>query len=83
MAHKRDEIEKKVIEVMAKMLHRDPGKIRLESTLADDLEMDSFTALEMLFELEDQYGMEIPDEEVENFKTVRDIVEYVASRLEE
>jgi len=83
MAHKRDEIEKKVIEVMAKMLHRDQGDIRLESTLLDDLEMDSFTALEMLFELEDQYGLEIPDEEVENFKTVKDIVDYVVARLEE
>jgi acyl carrier protein len=83
MAHKRDEIEKKVIEVMAKMLHRDQGDIRLESTLVDDLEMDSFTALEMLFELEDQYGLEIPDEEVENFKTVKDIVDYVVARLEE
>jgi acyl carrier protein len=83
MAHKRDEIEKKVIEVMEKMLHRDQGDIRLESTLVDDLEMDSFTALEMLFELEDQYGLEIPDEEVENFKTVKDIVDYVVARLEE
>ena len=83
MAYKRDEIEKKVVEVMAKMLHRDEGDIRLESTLADDLEMDSFTALEMLFELEDQYGLEIPDEEIEHFKTVQDIVTYIAARLEE
>ena len=40
-------------------------------------------ALEMLFELEDQYGLEIPDEEIEHFKTVQDIVTYIAARLEE
>jgi acyl carrier protein len=79
----RKEIEKKVIEVLANMLHKDEGDIRLESTLIDELEMDSFTAVELLFELEDQYGLEIPDEEVENFKTVKDIVDYIVARLEE
>jgi acyl carrier protein len=79
----RNEIEKKVIEVLAKMLHKDEGDIRLESTLVDELEMDSFTAVELLFELEDQYGLEIPDEEVENFKTVEDIIDYIVARLEE
>jgi len=78
----RMDIEKKVVQVLVKMLHKDEADIRLESSLADDLEVDSFTAVEMLFELEDQWGLEIPDEEVENFKTVEDIVGYIEQRLE-
>ncbi len=77
----RQEITDKVIHVLAEMLHRRPETIRVESRLADDLEMDSFTAIEMLFKLEDQYGIEIPDEQVQALKTVLDIVVYLESRL--
>lgn len=77
----RQEITDKVIHVLAEMLHRGPETIRTESSLMDDLEMDSFTAIEMLFKLEDQYGIEIPDEQLQAFKTVLDIVMYLESRL--
>lgn len=82
MIRDRKDIEKKVVEVLSKTLHRDEHGIGPESTLAGDLEVDSFTAVELLFELEDHYGLEIPDEEMAAFKTVSDIVEYVATRLE-
>lgn len=77
----RQEIESQVIQVLAEMLHREASAIRPESSLMDDLEMDSFTAIEMLFQLEDRYGIEIPDEQVQAFKTVRDIVGYLEHRL--
>ncbi|MEW6669855.1 MAG: acyl carrier protein [Thermodesulfobacteriota bacterium] len=77
----RREITGKVIQVLAEMLHRKPETIRMDSSLMDDLEMDSFTAIEMLFHLEDQYGIEIPDETVRTFKTVLNIVEYLENRL--
>jgi len=79
----RQEITDKVIQVLAEMLHRKPETIRMDSTLMDDLEMDSFTAIEMLFQLEDQYEIEIPDEQVQAFKTVLDIVDYLEIRLNE
>ena len=77
----RQDIADKVIQVLAEMLHRKPEAIRMETSLRDDLEMDSFTAIEMLFQLEDQYGIEIPDETVQTFKTVLNIVEYLENRL--
>ena len=80
MMEKKD-IADKVIQVLAEMLHRKPETIRMESTLRDDLEMDSFTAIEMLFQLEDQYGIEIPDEQVQTFRKVLDIVDYLETRL--
>ncbi|RJR54615.1 MAG: acyl carrier protein [Desulfobacteraceae bacterium] len=76
-----EEIAAKVIKVLAETLHREPKTIQLSSSLSDDLEMDSFMAIEMLFQLEDQYGIEIPDEQIQAFKTVADIVEYLEKRL--
>ena len=77
------DIADKVIQVLAEMLHRQPETIRMESTLRDDLEMDSFTAIEMLFQLEDQYGIDIPDEQVQTFRKVLDIVDYLENRLKQ
>ena len=75
-----EETAEKVLGALSKVL-QNKRKITLNSSLADDLEMDSFMAVELLFELEDQYNIEIPDEEIENFKTVTDIIQYLENRL--
>lgn len=75
------QIAEKVIQVLAKMLHCEPQAIGLESSLIEDLAVDSFMAVEMLFELEDHYGIEIPDEQMQTFRKVADIVDYLTSRL--
>ena len=77
------DIAAQVIHVLSETLHRDPRSIRMDSSLVDDLEMDSFMAIEMLFHLEDRYGIEIPDEQIQTFKKVSDIVEYLGRRLRE
>ena len=70
------DIEKKVIQVIANLLHLDEKNISTEMLLVEDLGMDSFAAVEMLFNIEDQYGLEIPDEELVNLKTVKDVSDY-------
>ena len=51
--------------------------ITLETTLSDDLEADSLDAVEVIMAIEDEFGIEIPDEEAQNFKTVVDICKFV------
>ncbi len=51
--------------------------ITLETTLSDDLEADSLDAVEVIMAIEDEFGIEIPDEEAQNFKTVGDICKFV------
>ena len=51
--------------------------ITLETTLSDDLEADSLDAVEVIMAIEDEFSIEIPDEEVQNFKTVGDICKFV------
>ena len=77
----RSEITQKVIQTLAKMLSQNEEDITPQSRLLEDLSMDSFTGVEMLFELEDQYKIEIPDEEVGEFKIVEDIVESIMEKL--
>ncbi len=77
----RSEITAKVIQTLAKMLSKDEKDIRPESVLLEDLGMDSFAGVEMLFELEDQYGIEIEDEEAADFKKVENIVDAIMEKL--
>lgn len=70
-------IEEEVIETIAFVLDRDAGDIDLGHSLIDDLEMDSFGAVELTFALKDKFGIEIPQEDLKGIVTVNDIVQYI------
>jgi len=55
----------------------DPASIKLETSLLDDLDADSLDAVEIIMAIEDEFGIEIPDEMAESLKTIGEIVEYV------
>ncbi len=55
----------------------DPSSITLETSLLDDLGADSLDAVEIIMAIEDEFGLEIPDEVAESLKTIGEIVEYV------
>ncbi|MGL5692455.1 MAG: acyl carrier protein [Peptostreptococcaceae bacterium] len=52
-------------------------EITLETTLKEDLDADSLDAVEVIMALEDEFGIEIPDEAAENMKTIGDICHYI------
>ena len=52
-------------------------ELQLETNLMKDLEADSLDAVEIIMAIEDEYGIEIPDEEAEKIQTVGDLVRYV------
>ena len=64
----------KVSEMLAKQLNIKPETIRPESEVVKDLGADSLDVVELLISLEDSYGISVPEEDMENFKTVQDIV---------
>ena len=51
--------------------------INLDAKLKEDLELDSLDSVELIMSAEEEFGIEIPDEDVMNFKTVNDIVNYI------
>ena len=77
MSLNKNEINDKVIQILADQLHIDKEHIHPESKLVDDLGMDSFAAVELLFGLEEQYNIQIPDEDAKNFKIVNNITDYL------
>lgn len=73
----------KIQEIIAEKLSIDADQITLESSFVDDLNADSLDIGELVMALEDELDMEMPDEDVEGFKTVGDVVEYVKNHVEE
>ena len=55
----------------------DVDTITLDTSLTEDLEADSLDAVEVIMALEDEFGIEIPDEEAEQFKTIGDICKFI------
>ncbi|NLN55742.1 MAG: acyl carrier protein [Clostridiales bacterium] len=67
----------KVKELLSKQLRIEKGKINDDSNLIEDLGADSIDLVEMLLTIEENLGVNVPDEDAINLKTVRDIAEYI------
>ena len=64
-------------EIIAEQLDIEPDSITLDSSLHNDLEADSLDAVDIIMTIEDEYGIEVADEDAEKFVTVADIVKYI------
>ena len=67
----------KVRDIIAKQLDIDPAIIAMDSKLIDDLKADSLDIVELIMDLEQEFGVEIPDEELPKVQTVADIVGFL------
>ena len=67
----------KVVEIIIEQLGVEDKEITMETSLMKDLEADSLDAVEIIMALEDEFGIEIPDTEAENFKSIGDIFKYI------
>ncbi|GAA0078025.1 acyl carrier protein [Clostridium weizhouense] len=73
----------KIQNIVADKLSIDLESITMDSSFIEDLNADSLDIVELIMALEDELDMEIPDEDVEGFKTVGDVVNYVKAHHEE
>lgn len=71
------QIFEKIRDLLAEQLDISADSITPESDIIDDLEADSLTVLDMVMTLEDEFDIEIPDEDVEKLRTVGSVVSYV------
>lgn len=74
------DIQEKVISIISDELSVKIEDVKLDSELIQDLEIDELDSIELCMALEEEFGIEIPDEDIEEFKTVKDIVEYVKEK---
>lgn len=76
----REIIKSKIITMIAESTELDTNVIKEESAFNTDIILDSLTFAEMLMECEEEFDIEIPMEDANNFKTVKDLIDYLASK---
>ena len=74
-------IFEKLSELISEQFVVEPDTITMETTFEDDLGADSLDVVDMLMSLEDEFDVEIPDEEIERIRTVGELVTYIEENM--
>ena len=64
-------------EILADQLDANVDEMTVDTRIAEDLGADSLDVVEMLMSVEDEFGIEIPDDAIEDLKTIGNVVEYI------
>ena len=72
----------KIKEIIIDKLGIDDGKITMDAKFIDDLGADSLDTVELIMQFEEEFGIEIPDEEAEGLLSVGQAVDYITNKLD-
>mgnify|MGYP002564430043 CR=1 FL=1 len=70
----------KIRTILCEQLELEENQVTMESSIMEDLGADSLDLVDLLMSLEDQFNLEVPDEDVKKIKTVGDLVRYVEEK---
>jgi acyl carrier protein len=73
-------VNAKVKDIIVEQLGVDPEKVKAEASFVDDLGADSLDIVELVMAMEEEFDLEIPDEDAEKLKSVNDVQTYLASK---
>ncbi|MCQ2347151.1 MAG: acyl carrier protein [Paludibacteraceae bacterium] len=76
-----EEIEEKVRAMVANKLGVDLAKVTMDANFSQDLQADSLDTVELIMDLEQEFGVKIPEEETQNIATVGDAVAYIKKSI--
>lgn len=76
-----DQIFDKIKEILVEQLDIDEDMVTMDASFADDLEADSLDVVELMMAMEEEFNMEISDEDAEKISTVGDAVAYIAEMM--
>jgi acyl carrier protein len=74
-------VEKRVMEIIVEQLKVDPEVVTLEAHFIDDLGADSLDLVELIMAMEEEFSLEISDEDAEKIQTVQDAVNYITEHM--
>jgi len=74
-------IFEKMKKLIADQLDVEENEIKMEASFQNDLDADSLDVVELIMAIEDEFDIEIPDEEAEKISTVKDAVEYIQNHV--
>ena len=72
----------KIRDIIVEQLNVEPSMVTMDTNLMKDLEADSLDAVEIIMAIEEEFDIEIPDEEAENFQVVSDLVGFLDDNIE-
>ncbi|MBF0359550.1 MAG: acyl carrier protein [Oligoflexia bacterium] len=73
-------MQERVIQLVSEATKIDPSKISGDTCFIDDLNLDSLDIVELMMKMEDEFGIEIPENEAEGLKSIKDVVGYIESK---
>jgi acyl carrier protein len=73
-------LEEKVIQLVMEQLDVTREQCKLEASFIDDLGADSLDLVELIMEMEEKFGVEIADEELEKIRTIQDVVDFIRAK---
>jgi len=73
-------VERRVIEIIVEQLGVSEEEVAMEASFVDDLGADSLDLVELIMAMEEEFGLEISDEDAEKILTVQDVVNYITER---
>ena len=75
---KLEEVQERVFEVIAKSLDIDKEKVCVDANFRDDLKADSLDVMELVLDFEEEFGIEIPDDQAEKLNAVGDVITFLS-----
>lgn len=76
-------ITKKVVNIIATQFNLNEKDIEMDTSFKDDLNADSLDLVELIMALEDEFGLEVEDEDVDDIKTVGDVIDSIRKLIDE
>ena len=67
----------RIREIICDQLDLEEDKVTMDSDIMEDFEADSLDVVDLVMSSEDEFGLEVPDDQIENFRTVGDVVRYI------
>jgi len=74
-------VERRVVEIIVEQLGVGEEEVTMEASFVDDLGADSLDLVELIMAMEEEFSLEISDEDAEKIQTVQDVVNYIAERI--